>query len=273
MANKAIDLTKSEQYTLSIRLSTDGFSFSIYNPLGSSDFLIQIRPVNTQHSMAANVKQFLSETEEVKYPFRQTNILIHSTRYTVVPLELFEDEQMENIFYQNFAKINNEIILCNVLGKSNMVILFSMDKLTHLYLNERFPKVRFFSSVSPQIEYLASKSRLGNNRKLYANIQPQNIDVFCFENGKSLLLNTYSTANLQDKIYYLMNVWEQLKYDQERDEIHLTGLNQECCTLAESLRKYIRKVFIINPRAEFNQSETNRIEDIPFDIQSLLICE
>ena len=45
--------------------------------------------------MAANVKQFLSEAEEVKHPYRQTNILIHSTRYTSVPLELFEDEQME----------------------------------------------------------------------------------------------------------------------------------------------------------------------------------
>ena len=28
-----IDFTKSKQYTLSIRLSTDGFSFSIYNPI------------------------------------------------------------------------------------------------------------------------------------------------------------------------------------------------------------------------------------------------
>ena len=33
-----IDFTKSEQYTLSIRLSADGFSFSIYNPLTDNDF-------------------------------------------------------------------------------------------------------------------------------------------------------------------------------------------------------------------------------------------
>lgn len=273
MTNKNIDFTKSEQYTLSIRLSTDGFSFSIYNPLGGSDFLIRTHPVNTQHSMAANVKRFLSETEEVKFTYRQTNILIHSTRYTTIPLELFEDEQMENIFYQNFPKTNNEIILCNVLGKSNMVVLFSMDKLTHLYLNEKFPNARFFSSVSPQIEYLTNKSRQGNNRKLYANVHPQNIDVFCIENGKSLLLNTYQTANTQDCTYYLMNVWEQLEYDQERDEIYLTGISNECNILAEILRRYIRKVFMIAPPAEFNKSETNRIEDIPFDIQSLLICE
>ena len=33
---ETIDFGKSEQYTLSIRLSTDGFSFSIYNPIHDS---------------------------------------------------------------------------------------------------------------------------------------------------------------------------------------------------------------------------------------------
>ena len=32
------DFNKSEQYTLSIRLSTDGFSFSVFNPLGDGEF-------------------------------------------------------------------------------------------------------------------------------------------------------------------------------------------------------------------------------------------
>ena len=33
-----IDFTKSKQYTLSIRISTDGFSFSIYNPIHDDSF-------------------------------------------------------------------------------------------------------------------------------------------------------------------------------------------------------------------------------------------
>lgn len=44
-------------------------------------------------------------------------------RFTPVPLELFEDEQMDTVFYHNFPKGNNEIVLCNVLGRSNVVIL------------------------------------------------------------------------------------------------------------------------------------------------------
>ena len=74
-----IDFTKSEQYTLSIRLSADGFSFSIYNPL------------------------------------------------------------LNRNIYPIWSEGNNEIVLCNVLGRSNVVILFAMDKHTHLLLTEHFP--------------------------------------------------------------------------------------------------------------------------------------
>lgn len=50
-----IDFTKSKQYTLSIRLSADGFSFSIYNPLTDNDFCFVPHPVNTGYSMTANL--------------------------------------------------------------------------------------------------------------------------------------------------------------------------------------------------------------------------
>ena len=274
MTNENIDFTKSKQYTLSIRLSTDGFSFSVYNPIEECDFYFQTYPVNTQQSMAANVKAFLALAKELKYTYRQINILIHTARDTSVPLELFEDEQMETIFYQNFRKQSNEIILCNVLGKSNLVILFPIDKLTHLFLSEQFPTARFFSTISPQIEYLTSRSKLGNSYKIYANIHACSMDVFALDKGKLQLVNTYAINDVSDSMYYLLNIWKQLAYDQEHDEMHLTGDNINYRQqLSEELKPFIRQLFIINPQADFNTSHTARIEDIPFDIQSLLICE
>ena len=42
-----IDFTKSKQYTLSIRLSTDGFSFSIYNPIHDNSQSLFEKEVDT----------------------------------------------------------------------------------------------------------------------------------------------------------------------------------------------------------------------------------
>ena len=269
----SIDFSQSEHNTLSVRLSTDGFTSVVYNPLNGGETYCENYPVNTQRSMAANVKGFLSETEVLKHEFRQVNLVIHTHRFTLVPLEWFEDELMETLFYQSFSKGNNEIVLCNVLGKSSMVIIFSVDKLTHLYLSERFPEARFLSSVSPQIEYLALKSKQGNNRKLYANLHPQAMEVFCMERGHTLLCNSYAINSTEDYNYYLLNVWQQSGYDQYQDELHLTGEATAKKEVAERLKQYIQKVFIINPKAEFALRDSESKADIPFDIQSLLICE
>lgn len=211
-----IDFTKSEQYTLSIRLSADGFSFSIYNPLTDNDFCFVPYPVNTGYSMTANLKEMLTDTETLRYPYKRVNILYDSPRFTPVPLELFEDEQMDTVFYHNFPKGNNEIVLCNVLGRSNVVILFAIDKHTHLLLTEHFPTARYFSTASPLTEYFARKSRLGNSRKLYTHIREQQMEVFCFDKGNLLLINSFPCKQTTDHVYYLLYIWQQLNYNQEK---------------------------------------------------------
>ena len=57
-----IDFTKSKQYTLSIRLSTDGFSFSIYNPIHDDSFSVIEKEIDTSLSLTANLKAAVSYT-------------------------------------------------------------------------------------------------------------------------------------------------------------------------------------------------------------------
>lgn len=143
-----------------------------------------------------------------------------------------------------------------------------------MFLSEQLPNARFFSTISPQIEYLTNRSKLGNNKKLYANIHGNSMDTFALDKGRLQLANSYTINNTGDCSYYLLNIWKQLGYDQEHDELHLTGDNVAYRQQVQNqLKEYLRRIFIINPQAEFNTSHTSRIEDIPFDIQALLICE
>lgn len=272
MTNK-LDFNNTEQYSLSIRLSTDGFSFSIYNKTNGDDFYYRTFPVNTQRSMAANVKAFLSATEELKYKYKQINILIHSPRYTIVPLDLFEDESMEQIFYLNIREQRNEIILCNILSGSSSVIIFSLDKLTHVFLSEQFPKARFFSSISPQIEYLSTKNKSGECKRLYANINQRDIDIIALDGEKPLIVNTFSSPSPSDINYFILNIWQQTGFDQKKDELYLSGLTEIKKIIIPELQKYIKNIYSINPQTESDGFKISDIEDIPFDIQSLILCE
>lgn len=79
------DFNKSEQYTLSIRLSTDGFSFSVFNPLGDGEFSYYDRAVDESLSLTANLKQTFRELAWLERPFRRVNVLMADKRFTFIP--------------------------------------------------------------------------------------------------------------------------------------------------------------------------------------------
>ena len=257
---ETIDFSKSEQYTLSIRLSADGFSFSVFNPLNENELFFFDRKVEESLSLTANLKQTFREVEWLKHPYRRVNILMAGKRFTLVPLEFFEDEQTEMLFYHNHPKRENEVIQYNILRKNNTVVLFSMDKSARSFLCEQYPNVRFYSQASSFIEHFSSKSRLGNNRKMYVHLRKDAAELYCYDRNHLLLANSFECKQTADRIYYLLYIWKQLGFEQERDELHLTGELFDKETLLSELRKFIRQVFIMNPATNL-------------DLQAITTCE
>ena len=95
---------------------------------------------------------------------------------------------------------------------------------------------------------------------MYASVRKDGIDIYCFERGHLLLANSFECTHTEDRIYYLLYVWKQLEFNQERDELHLTGILPEKDVLMNELKKFILQVFIMNPATNI-------------DMQALLTCE
>lgn len=257
-----MDFSKSEQYTLSIRLSADGSFFSVFNPLVEGEFYFFDRQVEETLSLTANLKQTFREIEWLNYSYRRVNVLIAGKRFTLVPLEFFEDEQTELLFYHNHSKRENETVQYNILRRNNVVVLFSMDKSARTFLCEQYPDVRFYSQASPFIESFSGKSRLGNNRKMYVHLRKDAADLYCYDRGRLLFANSFECRHTADRVYYLLYIWKQLGLEQERDELHLTGDLSDKEALLSELQKFIRQVFIMPPATHTN-----------LDLQAIITCE
>ena len=177
-----------------------------------------------------------------------------------MPLDLFEEEQADLLFYHNHQKRENETVIYNILKKNNVVIVFGIDRSAYSFLTEQYPEARFYSQSTPLIEYFSVKSRLGNSKKMYVSVREEDIDIYCFERGHLLLANSFECSHTEDRIYYLLYAWKQLEFNQERDELHLTGTLPDKEILMNELRKFILQVFIMNPATNI-------------DMQALLTCE
>ena len=258
--------------TLSIRLDTDGFSFSVYDPIHNTIFFSR-KEIDPVISFTANLKQVFREADFLNHPYKRIRVLFVNRRFTFIPLELFDEEQADTLFYYNQMPKENEVVLYNVLRKNNMVVLWGVDKSVYNFLNERYDSPKYYSQASSMIEYFSVKSRLGNTKKMYAYIRNNALDLYCFERGHLLIANSFQCKNDEDRQYYLLYTWKQLNMDQERDELHLVAEFGGKSKLQSELNRFIKQVFIINPSSEINRATMDGGEKIPFDMQILISNE
>lgn len=236
-----LDFSESEHYLLSIRLKTDGFSFSIYNTT-TKEYHSEEIETDSSLSLTANLKRTFKEQEFLSKPYRQKNVVFVGTRYLLLPLELFEDEQKETLFYHSHVKKENEIILYDIVKKMNIVVLYAIDKSAYRFLKEWDKELGIQSETSLFINRLHSINKSSGKKQLFLNLRKGKIDLFSLFEGNLLSINTFTTQAVSDILYYSLHLWKQLEFNQLQDEFLFWDNSGEVKTIVPELGKYIKNI-------------------------------
>ncbi len=247
----ALSATDETAPKLIIRLSTEEFAFTITRGKEEKpDRPYSCYAVDETRSLTANLKRFVREKEWKARTFGEVKVVMANNRFTLMPLELFEDEQAELLFYHNLSPMENEEVKYNILPGSNVVVLFGIDRSAARFLNEQWGPVRFYSQAAPLIEHLATMNRQQNRQRLFVNLHTNLMEVYAFERGKLLMGNAQECSYTTDRLYYLLSLWKQLQLDPMEEQITLCGNSREVSQLVQLLRRYIRHVETM-PEAEY----------------------
>ena len=122
-------------------------------------------------------------------------------------------------------------------------------------------------SVLPVLEYLHRRSLTDDQRKLFVHFHDRRMDVSAYEPGKLLLHNTFRSTQGADVVYYLLYIWQQLGFDQQKDELYLIGRVPDQEHTLRELHRFLAEVAFIHPAAEFKRAANAR-GDADFEIQA-----
>ncbi|KAA6307618.1 hypothetical protein EZS27_040710, partial [termite gut metagenome] len=209
-----------------------------------------------------NLKQLFSELDFLNRPYKQVNILLAGSRFTIVPLNMFDEKQMESVFGYNYLRKENEFVLYNTLKGNDVVLLFGIDKNVHQYLIEQYPQASVYSHITPLIAYFSGcdGAEKDFSRKMYIALQEQSIDICCFEYKRPIFINTFEYQHIDDCIYYILHIWKQIDLNQETNNLYLIGTIPDKERLMKELKRYILHVYAIKAN-----------DKIPFDMQILAV--
>ncbi len=259
-----------QKKTLSIRVSTNGFCFCSYTPsLPDSLQFFFYCPVQ-EISLAANLRQAI---EECPFDVKGCNIkaIVETGEFTQIPAE-FDDRQDYREYWQLCfpGAGNNMEIVANKMTAHNFTILFPVEKATYEVL-QQYGTVSFYTPISILAGYLTRTPLPEEQYMLCYSINGHAI-LMSIKGGQIRISNLFKFNNEQNLLFYLLSTWKEQELSQTGDTLYICG---DCSIekLQPECGRFIKNIKRINPNTLFSPSILNKLKEIPFDLQALILCE
>ena len=223
-------------------------------------------------TLAINLQKGLEQCRFVlpdeKYDVK---VIVETEEFTTIPAE-YDNKQDYKAFHRLCFPKNdarNEIV-ANRLNAQGLTLLFPVEKSLYERL-QQLGDVTFYSTLSILLGLLTSKP-VGEERYMLAYFQGDLSLFISMQGGKMRLANAFRCDSGHDSIYYLLSIWKEQGLSQEDDLLLLCG-DKGVEVNKMTIGRFIRRCKRLNANELFPLTLLNRMEGIPFDLQSLILCE
>lgn len=225
------------QYSLSIRFSSDGFSLSVHDELNK---LLSIKKVSAfLFSLSEEeIIRLLMHEPELQVNCKNIRLICELDTYAFVPASIFTPEQAELFLFYQDKKDTPEMILYNELTDWDMVNVFSIPLALHAALTHMYPDVVLEHHLS---NFFTDKINPNNNNCLQIWVRPKMMDVVVMTDAKPVLINSFTYRSTEDFVYFTLHILEQLSLSAEKYDVRLHGMHK-LNDLQMNVQKYVKTV-------------------------------
>jgi len=256
------------QAALTLRIGQGTLSTAVATAEGS--IVYEPYVVRSGISIAANLREAFRQSDLLLEAPPRVRVLL-DTDTLVVPIEQFSEATMATMMHHAFPSTEHDVVCHNVMPDMNSVAVFAVNSDLHMVLDDHFRDVQLIAAAMPVWRYLHQRSYTGTSRKLFAYFHEKRLDVLSFQQNRFKFCNTFDAARPHDALYFMLYVWKQLQLDAEHDELHLVGSIPQQPWLTTEVKKYLAKVYVVNPQADFSDHPATQTKGMPTDMQLLFI--
>ncbi|MBQ8128288.1 MAG: DUF3822 family protein [Prevotella sp.] len=259
------------KHRLTLRIGRGTMAFAMYsNDEGQQSILYEPYVVKSGVSIAANLREAFKTSDLLLQAPPRVRLML-DTDVLFVPVDLFSEQTMDDMLHHAFPETEQDAVCYNVVPDLNCVALFAVNRDLRLVVDDHFSDVQVIAAASPVWRHLHQRSYTGASRKLFGYFHERRLDIFSFQQNRFKFFNSYEAGRSHDAIYFLLYVWKQLQLNAVDDGLHLAGNMPEQEWLLTELRRYLQRVFTVNPQADFQQSAVRLPNGMPYDLQTLFL--
>ncbi len=209
------DSAISNQYGLSIRFNSGGFSLSIVD---ESKIQLSTKSVPATIASLSSDDIIALINKEININYSAINLIYESDNYLFVPAPIFRSHEASDYLNLQQKPLKNEVVLYNNLPIWDTVNVFAIPKALPTALNQLFPNTIIEHHIS---YFLTTKIKTQHENSLFIWTRQKMMDIIAFKNSKLQLLNSYAYQTAEDFTYHTLNVIDQLSVNAEKCKVKL----------------------------------------------------
>lgn len=231
---------KPKEYRLSISIRRDGFSFLICH---KKKIMAYSYTIVHEEDRKNAFKAFLDQ-ELLQEKFDSVTIIIVTPKFTVIPSKLYDDTMWEEYANLNFQHDETESIISYESNAFDSVVLFPIETDFWAKCRSAFKEqdvVSYIPNVAPVLEY-ASDFR---SATLCLSVE-SNFFTAVYVKGKDLqFCNSFEFKNVNDFLFYLMNIVEQLHLNPLQLQVEVSGKISEKSSYFSAIQMFLKNVAMV----------------------------
>lgn len=271
-----IDLAQSEKYSLSIRLAPNGFSFCIYTYTDTPVFFFQETSLGNKLSYVESIKKIVFDLGFFSNSFNKSSVIVVSPYYTLIPDKFFDSKNIKDIFDFNFHN-QAGVVLSEKSLDGEFHVLFNMNEELHSFLSRHLfnPTIHHHSTsliqsfINLKFDLLNDITDNSNKKDCFLDFNNDYITVVCLSDNQLLTANTFAETNFNNISYYVMGIWEKLGFDQNTDNLYISGKSDTKVCVVNELRNLIRNIEYIELKPGITLTD-EQIANVPTDLIATL---
>lgn len=251
--DETLDINATENYELSVQMSSDDISFCILDTLRNKFVMLRsYEPEDNSRFDPYRLSEIIKKDDFLTKKFRKTSIITPTSRSTLVPGPLYEDSRNEEYLDFNQKKNDREKVLIDKMKNADIYNIFSLQEGIADLIGGLFPEANIMHSLKPLFQYINfNKRSTGNN--IHIHFEKEYFYAVIFDPNELRFCNTFYFRSRSDIEYYVLYVLKKMNIRQD-ETVYLSGKTREKEALVQGFSAYLNDVRFALPQGNYTFS-------------------
>jgi Protein of unknown function (DUF3822) len=188
----------------------------------------------------SELENYFRFNEMLHFNFRQCTIGIWLHEFTMIPVSIENERLQKKALSFNAGNDNNVALLKDNLGGLNF--LGSIDSGVKQWLKSNFNDAEIINPAASLLRHFSKQLHADSSNQLIAYVNEGFLEILYVKKGDTQYYNAFSYESIEDAIYFILLVFNQMGLSTQEDILTLAGEIMPDSNLYIGLYKYIRNI-------------------------------